>query len=111
MIKLRNEIAHQKPFPGKFPEPGKETNARRPVLEQLRSLGVLQEASASPAVELVGTNWLEEIATRETAAWACNVAASMVSSMLDAIPTGEFRKTMDLFYRKPFRRVRSTGAK
>jgi len=44
------------------------------------------------------------------AVWACNVAASMVNCILDAVPEIEFRKALDLFYQKAFRQVRKSAA-
>jgi hypothetical protein len=110
LIKLRNEIAHQKPYPPKATQ-RLTTGAmpQRPVLQQLRSLGVLREPSSPSVSDVIGTNWLQEIATRKMAAWACNVAVSMVHTMLEAVPNGEFRNALETFCRAAFKRVRPSG--
>ena len=62
------------------------------------------------SVRLLTRSLGDEISTTEMAVWACNVAASMVNCILDAVPESEFRKALDLFYQKAFRQVRKSAA-
>jgi hypothetical protein len=92
LFSLRDSIIHLKP----------EGIAKPPaVLEQLRSSGV-----CAPQKPNETESWLDQISTRAAARWACNVVASMVASLKEALGAdAEKMPVAGFFFGSRFERV------
>lgn len=49
------------------------------------------------------STWTERISTRSAARWACNSAAEMFQSVVQAVPSGVFRKNLEFCYADEFK--------
>lgn len=99
LVSLRNEIAHYKPRE-RFSEDARGGLRVEPprILAQLRARHIT--AQLEPGVQ---TTWLNVVATPAVAHWACSVARGVVTAIMNAVPSGDFRDRMEFFYCLPFR--------
>jgi hypothetical protein len=101
LVRLRNEITHQKAYEEFRVEDGKPAYKKRNILESFSGMNVLGKAYYQN--QEVVTNWLDEISTRAMAVWACGATAGIVNAMLDAAnKVGNFGIVMDHIYRERF---------
>jgi hypothetical protein len=109
LVKLRNEIVHQKAFEEFSPnEQGNYAMQRRSILEPFKNRGVLARTTAEERNEEILTNWLDDISTRAMAVWACSAAHGILNSMLDAAvaaDSGSLARGLEFAYRDAFKPV------
>lgn len=105
ILSVRDQIVHLKAELLEF------DGDRRPVasshdgiLKKLRSKGILAKFNEE---DFMGSSptWISLLSTRAAARWACNVAADVVSAVLDSIPPSRFRDDAEFFYRSNFKLV------
>jgi hypothetical protein len=96
LIATRNALIHFKLL-DKYeitPDEGVKLTTPIPILDRLRSRGVLSDFP-----EHVNVSWLERIGTSAMASWSCNVAKAMVTVMAAIPPDGLFKTNMRLLLR------------
>jgi hypothetical protein len=102
LVKLRNEIVHQKPFEGfTVDQQDNQLVKKHDILKLFVGKNVLGKRIISGNETYM--DWLDEVSTRAMAVWGCAAASAMVNAMLDAaLATGHFGKSMDSMYRQRF---------
>jgi hypothetical protein len=102
LIKLRNEVVHQKPFED-FSVDDKDNQiiTKHDILKLFAGKNVLGKRIING--QECHMDWLDEVSTRAMAIWGCAAASGIVNAMLDAaLNTGHFGKSIDNLYRLRF---------
>jgi hypothetical protein len=102
LVKLRNAIVHLKPFDDiRTDDQDNITFLEHEIETLFNNKGVLGKHVIDG--QEFHVYWLDRVATRAMAKWACAAASGMVNAMLDAaLNTGHFGKLMDSLYRLRF---------
>ena len=98
LIATRNALIHYKLLDKiTFGEDGSTTMAEPKILERLRAKAILADIP-----EGLNVPWIEKVGTPAAARWACNTAAAMVNSIIDALPAGLFKTVAASGFGKSF---------